>query len=725
MAGKKKIAILGGGVGAMTAAFELTQSPNWQDNFEITVYQLGWRLGGKGASGRNLDCEARIEEHGLHIWFGFYENAFELIRLAYEEVNGLGLTPGSPFTDFTKAFTKQTVASMFDQQGKDGNSIWSFIFPTTNEIPGTNLEQQQIRTPWDEALALLHWLLRVWEQAAQTGAVGESRPSLLQRILSWLRNLVGLGERALAKPLHMAVEHAEKMSRDPLQHTDQDRERLLQILDQASRMVGGLVSDLVEHTTTLRRLFILVDAVAATVRGLIEDGVLTGGYERINQYDLQAWLKRHGCVNPDLATRPAYDACFAYQNGDFKKLRMEAGSALRGAIRTVTNYRGAVLWRMNAGMGDTIFSPLYLLLKQRGVKFEFFHRVENLGLSNDKAGIDTITFDVQATVKQSVLAAKGGYDPLVTVRGIPCWPNHPLYDQLDQGEALKAVDIESAWTPWNSGVPKKTLRRGVDFDDVVLGISIGALPFICKELIDASQPWRDMIKNVGTVQTQAVQLWLNKTAADLGYSNQIPIALKPIVPDDHAVFSGYVEPFDTYADMFQVLDKETWPPSAGVRQVAYFCNVLPDAATIPAPFTDPGFPAREHQRVKDFALNFFRTHMKTIWPAGVDAKGGLDWSVLVDTGNRSGEARFDAQFCRANIDPSERYVLSLPGTAVYRLDPAKSGFENLVLAGDWTFNFLNVGCVEAAVVSGRLASRALCGFPKNIMWAFGAELKPQ
>jgi uncharacterized protein with NAD-binding domain and iron-sulfur cluster len=174
-----------------------------------------------------------------------------------------------------------------------------------------------------------------------------------------------------------------------------------------------------------------------------------------------------------------------------------------------------------------------------------------------------------------------------------------------------------------------------------------------------------------------------------------------------------------------VLDKETWPPSAGVLQIAYFCNVLSDAAEIPPPFTDPGFPAREHQRVKDYALNFFRTHMKTIWPAGVDAKGELDWSVMVDPGKQSGEARLDAQFWRANIDPSERYVLSLPGTSAYRLDPAKSGFENLVLAGDWTFNFLNVGCVEAAVISGRLASRALCGFPKNIRWAFGADLKPE
>ena len=49
-----------------------------------TVAQVGWRLGGKGASGRNPDRGQRIEEHGLHIWLGFYANAFRLLRACYE-----------------------------------------------------------------------------------------------------------------------------------------------------------------------------------------------------------------------------------------------------------------------------------------------------------------------------------------------------------------------------------------------------------------------------------------------------------------------------------------------------------------------------------------------------------------------------------------------------------------------------------------------------------------
>src|SRR5690606_7721667 len=60
---KRKIAVLGGGLGSLSAVFEITEQPDWQQRYEITVYQTGFRLGGKGASGRNPDACQRIEEH--------------------------------------------------------------------------------------------------------------------------------------------------------------------------------------------------------------------------------------------------------------------------------------------------------------------------------------------------------------------------------------------------------------------------------------------------------------------------------------------------------------------------------------------------------------------------------------------------------------------------------------------------------------------------------------
>ena len=65
----------------LAAAWRLSE-PGWDEEFEsITVYQRGWRLGGKGASSRGR--HGRIEEHGLHVWLGWYENAFRLLRECY------------------------------------------------------------------------------------------------------------------------------------------------------------------------------------------------------------------------------------------------------------------------------------------------------------------------------------------------------------------------------------------------------------------------------------------------------------------------------------------------------------------------------------------------------------------------------------------------------------------------------------------------------------------
>jgi uncharacterized protein with NAD-binding domain and iron-sulfur cluster len=41
----------------------------------------------------------------------------------------------------------------------------------------------------------------------------------------------------------------------------------------------------------------------------------------------------------------------------------------------------------------------------------------------------------------------------------------------------------------------------------------------------------------------------------------------------------------------------------------------------------------------------------------------------------------------------------------------ESGFSNLYLAGDWTVNGLNAGCVEAATMSGKIIGNVLAGNP--------------
>ena len=130
---KKKVAILGGGMGAIATAFALTdpQNPN-RDQYDVTLYQMGWRLGGKGTSGRNQQMGDRIEEHGLHIWFGFYHNAFDLMQRCYKE---LDRPQGAPLRTWREAFKPHDLIVI--QEYHNGQwKAWPHKFPRTPGKPG-------------------------------------------------------------------------------------------------------------------------------------------------------------------------------------------------------------------------------------------------------------------------------------------------------------------------------------------------------------------------------------------------------------------------------------------------------------------------------------------------------------------------------------------------------------------------------------------------------------
>src|SRR5689334_23047155 len=139
--GKQRIAILGGGMAALTCAFEITNAVGWQDAYDITVYQLGWRLGGKGASGRNADHHDRIEEHGLHILLGFYENAFRVLKQAYGE---LERPVGTPLATWQDAFKPHNYVVLMEGNGAEWKP-WAMSFPPNTDEPGTG---GVLPTPW-------------------------------------------------------------------------------------------------------------------------------------------------------------------------------------------------------------------------------------------------------------------------------------------------------------------------------------------------------------------------------------------------------------------------------------------------------------------------------------------------------------------------------------------------------------------------------------------------
>ena len=200
-------------------------------------------------------------------------------------------------------------------------------------------------------------------------------------------------------------------------------------------------------------------------------------WSAIDDDDLRAWLARHGAsrdVLDSAPTRGLYAAVFS----DGRPLA--AGAILHALVRAC-HFKGAAIYKMKAGMGDTIFAPLYRVLRARGVRFEFFHRVESLELSPDRARVERIHVQRQVDLRDPA----AGYDPLVAVNRLPCWPNRPRVDQLAAHEAdtIARHDLENWWDAW-PGREQRVLSADRDFDAVLLGISIGAFPDICRELVE-------------------------------------------------------------------------------------------------------------------------------------------------------------------------------------------------------------------------------------------------
>jgi uncharacterized protein with NAD-binding domain and iron-sulfur cluster len=707
-----KVAVLGGGCAAMAAAFELTR-PEHGGRFQVTVYQMGWRLGGKGASGRGP--ADRIEEHGLHLWMGFYENAFRLMRDCYAE---LGRDPKKcRIADWTDAFVAAPFNAVADLSPRGEWSIWKVLFPPMPGAPGDlgpRGPQPSVAGYLVRCVSLLRTLIaslptpRAADEGAGDGATGRAASDAgmtLESLLAQIGRLMRFGELATLGALLEALDLMELVLRALPKFPDNI---LLALQGAVAAAVRRQLETLARSDDELRRLWEIADLVLTLLRGAVRFKLTTDprGFDAINDYDCREWLRINGAS--DLAinsafVRALYDLAFAYEDGDVGRPRIAAGQALRGAVRAFFTYRGAFFWKMRTGMGDAVFAPFYEVLQRRGVRFEFFHRLENLQLGGtapgDRPHIKAIDLDVQAAVRGG-----GAYQPLVDVRGLPCWPSAPDFTQLADGERLRREgwEFESAWDLRCAA--RKQLLVGEDFDFVVLGVGIGAVPHVGRELVARDPRWAAMTKFVKTVPTQAFQIWLKPEMKDLGW------------PHGSANVSGFVEPFDTWADMSHLVSEESFaePPGA----IAYFCSVLPDRGD----GQGQGYQRKRTLEVRQNAIRFLNQEVGHLWPKAHTRPGQFRWDVLVDgngrrasgpsnRGNDSGK-RFDSQYWRANVSPSDRYTLALPGSLRYRISPLDNSYDNLTIAGDWTDCGFNEGCVEAAVMSGRLAAHALSQSPR-------------
>jgi hypothetical protein len=141
---------------------------------------------------------------------------------------------------------------------------------------------------------------------------------------------------------------------------------------------------------------------------------------------------------------------------------------------------------------------------------------------------------------------------------------------------------------------------------------------------------------------------------------------------------SYKRPFNSWADMSQVLPYEQWgmPP---VQALGYFCDAVPDSVT----------DATAAAWVTQAAADWLTKDVADLWPGFKHALHTI------------------STYTRVNLEAWERYVLTERGATGKRLAPGASGFHNLALAGDWVATDLNSGCLEAATLGGFGAAEAI------------------
>jgi uncharacterized protein with NAD-binding domain and iron-sulfur cluster len=658
---RQRVAILGGGLAGLACAWRLSE-PGWKEDFEsITVYQRGWRLGGKGASSRGP--HGRIEEHGLHVWLGWYENAFRLLRECYEELDRPRNRPDAPVRTLWDAMVPAGQIGLADHNGGTWQP-WVTDLPDNDERPGDPCRDGREMTLVDLATQAVRLVGRYFDVVNPRQTADGGGP--LATIAGGLSvSAAAVGSEMLR--MTGLANHSPYLGRH--------------------RSTGGEAA----RWRTQQGLAL----VMAAVRGIFGDRLLTDprGLNAINDEEYLGWIRRHGGP-PELAdfavVRSLYDMVFGFVDGDTDHPSVSAGTAVLFGGKTLFDYKGSIFWKMTAGMGDVVFAPLYEALKHRGVRFEFFSRVDRLHPSKDGKRIETIEVGRQAR------PARGHetYDPLVLCRGLPCFPSAPLVDQLSDAAGITDHPLESHWCSWPDS-ERHVLRDGPDFDVVVFAIPPGMAVFTCSALASQRAEWHDMLEGLGTVATQSFQLWLREPEPDLGW------------PDVGSTLSGFEEPFSTWASMPQLIEAEDWPEEDPPAAVAYFCGALDS----PIP-TDLGEAQVERSRVHDRAIDFLNNRIGHLLPGAVDDEG-FRWDLLCGGRDLRGPDRFGSQYWTANIDPSDRYVQSLPGTDRFRLRSDESGYDNLFLAGDWTDSGLNAGCVEAAVLSGLQAANAVRKRPRR------------
>lgn len=722
-----RVAIVGGGCAGMATAWQLQQLNRQRapdaaaPRYDISVYEGSFRLGGKGASVR--DAHGRIIEHGLHVWLGFYENAFRLMRDVYAAAAQQGLGPQAAadidrlvFGSVDDAFSPEPHIGVASRRVSGDWQVWAGFLPPMKGQPGETLDEASNPFTWwgytARALALVKaLLLSTWAGAGHSpersaldeaveldfgGAGLESPGAWVDR----LTRMVRVGVLGGAAGLLQGMTLLENWLRDS-NPAPQLAPRVFRFIEALARQARLQLADLVTVDETLRRKTEVIDLVLTILVGLYRDRVVFSrqGLDKIDHVDYRDWLRSHGATHGALASplvTGIYDLVFAYRDGRHDRPALSAAQAVRGALRMFFTYRGSLFWRMNAGMGDVVFAPLFSVLVRQGVRFHFRHELQHIAFDDEQRQVRTLQFATQGSPRSLAVHWRDG-------KPAGAWP-------LDAAGCW-AHEAASPFAP-AARAGRVTLNVGEDFDAVVFACGIDPFVAACGEtarraarptsaFFKAHKAWDDMRHQVATVATRSAQLWLDQDLDQLGWDRGpvIVAGLAAQAPDTAA------RGFETWADMSHLVGTEHQHPQRAkegdrVRSIAYFCGVMPD-----------GTERAQRTEARAALRELLRQGLQPLWPAAFgQGHSAADHLVSAD-GQRTGAGQLDDQWLVLNRSGSERYTQALPGSGTVRISPLDGTLSNATIAGDWTDAGFNAGCVETAVMSGLLAAHAISGAP--------------
>lgn len=703
IATKRRVVICGAGIAGLTAAYELT-APKFNGAYDVTVYQLGWRPGGKLASGR--DNRGRNIEHGLHIWFGFYENAFRLLREVYDEWQ---YPRGQRITKAEDAIRAQN----FTPIGNDAKGAPGWIdicFPGNSGKPGAGDVDLSLPTCLTNCL---HLLLRFYDRTLSANSrlqlaepaipIDRATARMLTRNRRPLRGTAPSEKMTARQYLQVAIESLAEFDEQRAWLEPGDIGFVPKVLKQVSTAINNAGFAAVPDGALLAQI---LELAAAFLAGIFVDIVLEQReISEIDGMDFRDWLVRHGAgrgiVKQNRFVRALYDTMFQYPDGEIAKASYGAGTASQVVLRMLGTYRGALAWELEAGAGEVLMAPLFEVLRARDVKFHFFHKLTDVGISPDGVSVDSLRFDRQVWLKDPTI----DFEPPELRFGLMGWGATPNWARIKDGETLEArkVDLESHWC--NEKVCTVQIDRSVDFDDVVLAVPLGVLKDFgsgespCRELIKSNEQFKSMTEKLQLVPSISVQLWTSIGLPDLGWT-----APKP------ALVSG-PEPLDIWADMSHLRVGEVYASGASPASLQYLCDVLP-STLYNTPSTQLGVKDQAQAQALSCAADWLTSKASVFWPQAY-RRGQFDWDVLYAPGLK-GKERLSVQVVRANINPSDCCVATSAASTAWRLKTDGTDIKHLYLAGAWIDTGFNTECVEAAAMSGMQAARAITGEDKVI-----------